>query len=240
MSKPYIPEGTKSRFFVPRTQAADFTEFLSNDIPNTVMDFDIHKDWYDQFEEGYVPQKIRCLIYPDSTKSRYTNMDNHLNIRADVNSGVRKGDMIVDPSGMVYLLNWEVALESNNAPSRALRCNMYLTIYRHQEEVVDEYGFEIAPEQDVELIKDLPANAYRYDGRPEYSAVSGTPGMTPDALTLVSVQYNNKTRAIKENDKFIWANEVYVVVDVNHTDVNEFLETGVLIIQAKKAPGGIL
>ena len=167
-------------------------------------------------------------------------MDNHLNIRADVESGIRKGDMLVDPNGMAYLLNWEVALESNNAPSRALRCNMYLTIYRHQEEVVDEYGFEIAPEQDVELIKDLPANAYRYDGRPEYSAVSGTPGMTPDALTLVSVQYNNKTRAIKENDKFIWANEVYVVVDVNHTDVNEFLETGVLIIQAKKAPGGIL
>ena len=204
------------------------------------MDFELHRDWYDQFQEGFESKKIRCLIYPDSTKSRYTNMDNHLNIRADVESGIRKGDMLVDPNGMVYLLNWEVALESNNAPSRALRCNMHLTIYRHQEEVVDEYGFEIAPEQDVELIKDLPANAYRYDGRPEYSAVSGTPGMTPDALTLVSVQYNNKTRAIKENDKFIWANEVYVVVDVNHTDVNEFLETGVLIIQAKKAPGGIL
>ena len=204
------------------------------------MDFVIHKDWFAQFVDGYEERTIRGEIYPDSTKSRYTNMDNYMNIRADVDSGIRKGDMLVDPNGVIYLLNWEVALQSNNAPSRALRCNMHLTVYRHQEEVVDEYGFEIEPEQDVVLVDRLPANAYRYDGRPEYTAVSGTPGMTPDALTIVSIQYNDKTRIIKENDKFIWANEEYMVVDINYTDVNEMNNSGVMIIQAKKAPGGIL
>lgn len=204
------------------------------------MDFVIHKDWFAQFVDGYEERTIRGEIYPDSTKSRYTNMDNYMNIRADVDSGIRKGDMLVDPNGVIYLLNWEVALQSNNAPSRALRCNMHLTVYRHQEEVVDEYGFEIEPEQDVVLVDRLPANAYRYDGRPEYTAVSGTPGMTPDALTIVSIQYNDKTKIIKENDKFIWANEEYMVVDINYTDVNEMNNSGVMIIQAKKAPGGIL
>lgn len=204
------------------------------------MDFIIHKDWFAQFADGYEERTIRGEIYPDSTKSRYTNMDNYMNIRADVDSGIRKGDMLVDPNGVIYLLNWEVALQSNNAPSRALRCNMHLTVYRHQEEVVDEYGFEIEPEQDVVLVDRLPANAYRYDGRPEYTAVSGTPGMTPDALTIVSIQYNDKTKIIKENDKFIWANEEYMVVDINYTDVNEMNNSGVMIIQAKKAPGGIL
>lgn len=204
------------------------------------MDFVIHKDWFAQFADGYEERTIRGEIYPDSTKSRYTNMDNYMNIRADVDSGIRKGDMLVDPNGVIYLLNWEVALQSNNAPSRALRCNMHLTVYRHQEEVVDEYGFEIEPEQDVMLVDRLPANAYRYDGRPEYTAVSGTPGMTPDALTIVSIQYNDKTKVIKENDKFIWANEEYMVVDINYTDVNEMNNSGVMIIQAKKAPGGIL
>lgn len=204
------------------------------------MDFVIHKDWFAQFEDGYEERTIRGEIYPDSTKSRYANMDNYMNIRADVDSGIRKGDMLVDPNGVIYLLNWEVALQSNNAPSRALRCNMHLTVYRHQEEVVDEYGFEIEPEQDVVLVDRLPANAYRYDGRPEYTAVSGTPGMTPDALTIVSIQYNDKTKIIKENDKFIWANEEYMVVDINYTDVNEMNNSGVMIIQAKKAPGGIL
>lgn len=204
------------------------------------MDFVIHKDWFAQFEDGYEERAIRGEIYPDSTKSRYTNMDNYMNIRADVDSGIRKGDILVDPNGVIYLLNWEVALQSNNAPSRALRCNMHLTVYRHQEEVVDEYGFEIEPEQDVVLVDRLPANAYRYDGRPEYTAVSGTPGMTPDALTIVSIQYNDKTKIIKENDKFIWANEEYMVVDINYTDVNEMNNSGVMIIQAKKAPGGIL
>ncbi|MBQ1986061.1 MAG: hypothetical protein II230_07145 [Clostridia bacterium] len=204
------------------------------------MDFVIHKDWFAQFVDGYEERTIRGEIYPDSTKSRYTNMDNYMNIRADVDSGIRKGDMLVDPNGVIYLLNWEVALQSNNAPSRALRCNMHLTVYRHQEEVVDEYGFEIEPEQDVVLVDRLPANAYRYDGRPEYTAVSGTPGMTPDALTIVSIQYNDKTKIIKENDKFIWANEEYMVVDINYTDINEMNNSGVMIIQAKKAPGGIL
>lgn len=204
------------------------------------MDFVIHKDWFAQFTEDYEEQTIRCEIYPDSTKSRYTNMDNYMNIRADVDSGICKGDMLVDPHGVIYLLNWEVALQSNNAPSRALRCNMHLTVYRHQEEIVDEYGYEIEPEKDVVLVDKLPANAYRYDGRPEYTAVSGTPGMTPDALTIVSIQYNDKTKVIKENDKFIWANEEYMVVDINYTDVNEMSDSGVMIIQAKKAPGGIL
>ena len=123
--KPYIAEGTKSRFYIPRTLAADFTEFLSNDIPNTVMNFQLLRDWYEQFEEGYEPKYIRGEIYPDATKSRYANTDNNMNFRADVNSGIGKGDMLIDPKGMVYVLDWEVALQSNNAPSRALRCNMH-------------------------------------------------------------------------------------------------------------------
>jgi hypothetical protein len=146
MPKPYIAEGTKSRFFVPRTLAADFTEFLDNDIPNTVMSFTHLHDWYEQFEDGYKPKSIRCEIYPDSTKSRYANTDNNMNIRADINSGIEKGDMVVDPAGMVYILDWEVALQSNNAPSRALRCNMYLTVFRHQEEVVDNEGYLVEEE----------------------------------------------------------------------------------------------
>lgn len=237
-TKPYIAEGTKSRFFIPRTLAADFTEFLSNDIPNTVMDFTLLHNWYDQYKEDYQPSTIRCEIYPDSTKSRYANTDNNMNIRADVNSGIEKGDMIIDPKGMVYILDWEVAQQSNNAPSRALRCNMHLTMFRHQEEVVDIDGYVIEEECDKILFEKLPANAYRYDGRPEYSAISGTPGLSANALTIITVQMNNETKSIRVDDKFVWGNETYVVIDISYAGVNEIHDTGTQVLQTKKVAGG--
>lgn len=194
MPKPYIPEPTSKRFYIPRTLASDFTEFLDYDIPNTVMDFTLLPDWFIQFEADYEPRTIRMEIYPDSSKSRYTNTDNFLNVRAAVDSGIQKGDMVIAPDGTTYLLDWEVALQSNNAPSRALRCNMLLSMMRYYEEETDPDGYLIAEEGYKSLFENLPVNVYRYDGRPEYSAIAGTPGVAPDALTIVSLQYNELTR----------------------------------------------
>lgn len=263
MPYPYIPEKTQKRFYVPKTLAADFTEFLQNDIPNAVMNFELLHDWYDKHSTGYHPHYIRGEIYPDSTKSRYSNTDNNMNFRAAVDSGIQKGDMIIQPDGTIFILDWEVALESNNAPSRALRCNMYLTVYRNRAEVTDDNGFlsddgDVLIDQDgfviqnnqeetatrIEgqdtIVESIPANAYRYDGRPEYSAVSGTPGVTPNALTLMTVQYNEQTKNIRIDDLFTWGDVVYKIVDVNRVGVHIDESHGVLTLQAKKASGGIL
>lgn len=265
MSIPYVPQGTSKRFRVPRTLAADFTAFLNQDIPNTVMDFTILKNWYDQFKEDYEPVTIRGEIYPDATKSRYTNTDNNMNFRADVDSGIQKGDMIIQPDGTIFLLDWEVALQSNNAPSRALRCNAKLTITRSiGDEVdedgyaadpnyqdVDEWGFVIGHEDDQEdttaaylsshkiIVDSIPVNAYRYDGRPEYSAISGTPGVSPDALTIMSMQYNQYTKEIKIDDEFIWGFETYRVIDIDRMGMHISGKRGVLRLQCRKVAGGL-
>lgn len=144
MPKPYVPAGTKTRFFRPPTLAADFTEFLDGDIPNMVMDFTLLSDWYDQFKEDYEEHIIRGELYADTSKSRYSNTDNNLNIRCDVASGIKKGDMLIaSNNGDVFILDWEVALQSNNAPSRAVRCNFNLTVERYMPEVTDQYGYLI-------------------------------------------------------------------------------------------------
>lgn len=239
MTKPYVPVPTSKRFLIPRTQASDFTEFLSHDIPNTVMDFELLPNWFLRNEPDYKPHTIRMEIYPDSSKSRYTNTDNFMNVRADVDSGIKKGDMVVAPDGTTYLLDWAVALQSNNAPSRALRCNMLLSMMRYHEEETDEDGYQIAEEGYTPLFDNLPVNVYRYDGRPEFSAISGTPGVSPDALTIVTIQYNDLTRQIKADDKFIWAGETYVVIDVNYSGVYYLKNAGVLVQQCKKMPGGL-
>ena len=239
MSKPYVPSQTNKRFYIPPTLASDFTEFLSNDIPDTVMDFIVYHDWYDQFLEGYEDIITRGEVYPDSSKSRYTNMDNNMNIRCDVNSGIRKGDIVKDEKGRIYILDWEVHEQSNNAPSRALRCNMYLTVEHYYPEQTDEEGYLIQEQGWKPIFEQLPSNGYRYDGRPEYSAISATPGVTPNALTIVTVQYNDKTKYIRIGDRFAWGGEYFEIVDVNRIGVSLDETFGCITLQAKKAAGGI-
>jgi len=254
MSRPYVPQGTNKRFLVPRTLAADFDQFLDQDIPNTVMDFELIHNWYEKFDENYRPFFIRGEIYPDSTKSRYENTDNNMNIRCSVRSGIRKGDMIIEPNGTVYLLDWEVHLQSNNAPSRALRCNMHLEVKRYMNAevdddgyVVNEDGFVVRSEKydfgndgvDEIIVHRIPANALRYDGRPEYVSVSGTPGTIPGALTIIYVQFNPETRNIHIGDKFDWANDSYEIVDIDYVGVNIHQTHGVIKLQCKRAAGGL-
>jgi len=240
MSKPYRPEETNKRFYIPPTLASDFTEFLDNDIPNTVMDFIVYHDWYDQFKDGYKNKIVRGELYPDSSKSRYTNTDNVMNLRCAVDSGILKGDIVKDENGILYVLDWEVHLQSNNAPSRALRCNMNLTVERWRRETVDEEGYVVEEEGWDIIVDHLPANAYRYDGRPEYSAIAATPGITPNALTLMTVQFNDQTKNIRIGDRFLWGNEYYEIVDVNRIGVSLDETFGCITLQAKKAAGGIL
>ena len=256
MPIPYVPEGTSKRFRVPRTLAADFDAFLDRDIPNTNMDFEILRNWYDRFKEDYTPQYVRGEIYPDSTKSRYENTDNNMNIRCSVHSGIRKGDMLIEPDHTIYVLDWNVHLESNNAPSRALRCNMMLTVYKYKDAVVDDDGYIIDEEGYVisgekyalpdpqksnkEIIVDrLPANAYRYDGRPEFVAVSATPGAQAGVLSLMTVQYNDQTKNIKIGHFFDWGENTYEIVDVNASGLDLHQHYGTLKLQAKRASGGL-
>ena len=256
MSIPYVPQGTTKRFRVPRTLPADFDAFLNNDIPNTVMDFELLHDWYDKYKENYQPIFIRGELYPDSTKSRYENTDNNINIRCSLKSGIRKGDMIIEPDRTVYILDWDGHKESNNIPSRALRCNLYLTIYENKQSEVDDEGYLIDDEGFVVsgekypiddptnskkniIVNRIPANAYRYDGRPEFVAVSGTPGTIAGVLTLMTVQYNKQTKNIKIGHYFDWQNDTYEIVDVNFVGVDINSTFGTIKLQAKRAAGGL-
>ena len=256
MSIPYVPQGTAWRPRVPRTLAADFDAFLNRDIPNTVMDFELLHNWYHRFEKDYEPNYIRGEIYPDSTKSRYENTDNNMNIRCSLTSGIQKGDMVVEPDNTIFILDWDGHKESNNIPSRALRCNLVLCVYEYKQSVTDDEGYIIDDEgyvvssekYSVEnpeynnkkiIVHDIPANAYRYDGRPEYVAVSGTPGTIAGALSLMTVQFNEQTKNIKIGHFFDWGNNTFEIVDVNEVGVDITRQHGTLKLQAKRAAGGL-
>ncbi len=207
-----------------------------------VMDFTIFKDWYAQFDEGYEPSVIRGEFYADTAKSRYSNTDNHVNIRCDVNSGLRKGDMLIaSDTNDVYISDWNVILQANNAPSRLLLCNFDLTVKRYQPEKVDELGYLIEPEGWRTIVDALPANAYFYDGRTSsYYINSGNPGISPEVIALVTIQLNRQTRDIRIDDEFEWCGDIYRITDISWTNVDRSASYGCLMLQASQKAGGIL
>lgn len=241
MPKPYVPAGTKTRFFRPPTLASDFTEFLDGDIPNMVMDFTLLSDWYEQFEQDYEPHIIRGELYADTSKSRYSNTDNNMNIRCDVTSGIKKGDMLIaSNNGDVYILDWEVALQHNNAPSRAVRCNFNLTVERYMPEVTDELGYLIHDEGTQTIVDALPANAYFYDGRnASYYSANSNPGISPEVNALITVQLNSQTKNLRVGDEFVWGNDEYIITDIAWGGVNRAGTSGILALQSIQKPGGI-
>jgi hypothetical protein len=113
-----------------------------------------------------------------------------------------------------------------------------LEFKRYHPEITDELAYLIEPEGFTTIAEPIPVNAYRYDGRPEYSARASTPGVIPSALTIVSVQYNEQTRHIRDDDEFIWGDDTYVVIDVNRATMRIDGQSGVLTIQARKKSGG--
>lgn len=240
MANRYEPLESSSRFYVPRTLQSDFDRFLENDIPGAVGDFVLIPDWYEQNNDGYIPTTIRGEIYPDSTKSRYSNTDNNMNFRSGIESGIKKGDIIIGPDSTIYLLDWDVPPQPNNRMSRALRCNALITFSTYVKETVDKNGFLIQEAGWKPIAESLPCNAYRHDGRLEFSANAHIPGVIPNTVTLVSVQFNDKTKNIKADDIFVWGNDTYVIADVNLVGINMAGTSGVIQLQAKKKAGGVL
>lgn len=238
MAIPYNPEASRMQFYIPKTLADDFDTFLNNDIPNVVMDFKLYHDWYSQCEDGYQDTIIRGEIYPNATKSRYENMDNMFNFRASLKDGICKGDIITDPNGKTYLLDWNIEPEANNASTRAVLCNLNLTVFRRMEEVTDEMGYVIRPEGDYSIVSDLPSNICRNEYRMEYNIIRSNPGVSPNSIAALTVQCNYQTRDIKLGDKFIWGGSTYIIIDADYVGVSLDGMSGVITFQARKEPGG--
>ena len=228
------------RFFVPPTLEKDFDDFLNTDVPNQVQGYELLKDWYAQLDSGYMPTIVRCEVYPDSTKSRYENTDNYVNVRASLSSGIEKGDMLRDAEGNIYVLDWDILKETNNIPTRGLRCNMFLTVERNMPDETDQWGYLIHEAGLATIVNQLPCNSYRYDGRPEYATHTATPGITVNALTITTAQYNDQTKNLKVGDEFIWGNEWFTIVDIDWSGVDKTAAHGTLRIVSRKKAGGQL
>lgn len=244
---PPVLKGSGRDFRPPPTIESDFKRLLEHDVPHANYTFELIHDWYAAQAEDYEKIFIRAQQTPIDWKSKIGNSDMSENFKTSYDQKIRKGDYVVREDGIIYLLTWNVVEHPNNQASQTTECNDYLTFTREYHAAVDDYGYEIVddPMRDhldergrLIVVKDIPASHSEYSGRPEYSIAESQPGIVPNHLVNMYIQYNSTTAQIRIDDQTKIGDYIYAVHNVydGETDMNK--EYGTLYLQLRRLPGG--
>ena len=248
--KPFVSVPSSTQFYVPPHIQTDFMNYLDTDVPNANYTFEIVEDWTLRGGVGYTPQYLRAETYPINWKSNFGNADNTVNFKTDLRVPVNKGDIAVRSDGQIRQLNWKVEKHVNDQSTQAQECNLLVTIERKVDETVDPATGYVVVETDPITEKPIPFNpiqtivsshpcaAYQYDGRPYYDTNINAPGIAPDVLTMLQIQWNSGTANIRIGDEFDWFVDRYRISNLDYGGIDVDHEHGVLKIHAKKVAGG--
>lgn len=170
------------------------------------------------------------------------NADNADNFKTDYGETCLKGDMVIDESdpNRILIFNWRVAHNPNNQATQAHICNMRLQIDRDVAEVTDDYGYLVKEATTETIVPSIPCLASIYDGRPDYILSTNTPGVIPDHIVVLTVQFNEHTRKIRIGDEFELDDYRYRIVNKDTVQVDINYEYGLISLQARKIAGGAL
>lgn len=168
------------------------------------------------------------------------NADNADNFKTNYEHMCKKGDYVISENNPdnVLMLNWRVAHNPNNQASQAQICNMNLVIERDIPEVIDANAMLIQEARREVIVPSIPAISYIYEGRPDYMPTNNTPGVVPDHIVVMQVQFNSTTNLAMIGDEFTWGDQRYRIVEKNITQVQRNGDSGILTFQAKKVAGG--
>ena len=212
------------KFYVPPKLQQDFKDWLHTDVQNANYDFQIIRNWYQQTKVA----PIRALFFPISWKSKIGNSDANSNFKTSYDCIIRKGDIAIREDGMILMLNWQVQNNPNNQSTQAIACNARFQFERHVDEKVDSKGYLIEEAHDEIIAPEIPGVYAEYTGRPDYAASYNTPGISPDHLLTVQVQFNPKTDLIRLGDEFALMHSRYRIVNRVDTEVDIDRQYGII------------
>lgn len=235
---PPVVAASHKDFRPPATIEDDFRRLLEHEVPYVNYTFELLHNWYDMYEEGYEPVYLRAQQTPIDWKSKIGNSDMATNFKATHDIPLYKGDMVIREDGMVYLLNWNVQNHANNQATQNVECNAVVHFTRMFPDKTDVEGYLLEEGGERIVVPDIPVMHTEYAGRPDFSMTRDTPGIVPNHLITVSLQWNEKTRGIRIDDKFVIGDFTYRVISISTAEVNIDKEHGVLILHAKKVAGG--
>lgn len=235
--QPYVAKSTKD-FRPPATIEDDFRRLLDHNVPYVNFTFELVHDWFDMYEEGYEPIYIRAQQTPIDWKSKIGNSDMSTNFKVTHDLPIHKGDIVIREDGTVFMLNWNVQNHANNQATQSIECNATIEITRNVDDELTVDGYLLNEGGRQIVVPSMPIVHAEYAGRPDFSTTQGQPGMAPDHLITVHMQWNQKTKNIFLNDEFVIGNFTYRVINISIAEVNIDKEYGVLVLNAKRVAGG--
>ena len=234
---PVVQKSTKD-FRPPATIEDDFRRLLQHDVPHVNFTFELVRDWYAMGEADYQPLYIRAQQTPIDWKSKIGNSDMNTNFKTTHDVPIHKGDLVIREDGTVFLLNWTIQNHANNQATQSSECNSVIEFTRYFPDVTDEEGYLITPGGRRVVIPPIPATHVEYAGRPDYSNNKNEPGVSPDHLITVYLQWNPTTKNIFLDDQFQIGVFTYKVINISIAEVNIDKDYGILTLNAKRVAGG--
>lgn len=236
------PQAAMSRkdFRPPPTIEDDFRRQLEHDVPHVNFTFELVHDWFDMTEPGYEPIYLRAQQTPIDWKSKIGNSDMSTNFKVTHDIPIYKGDIAIREDGMIFMLNWTVQNHANNQATQSIECNATIEITREVDDELTADGYLLHEGGRSIIVPSMPIVHTEYAGRPDYSTTPGQPGLAPDHLITVHMQWNRYTKNISLNDEFVIGRFTYRVINISIAEVNIDKEYGVLVLNAKRVAGGVL
>ena len=234
---PIVAKSTKD-FRPPATIEDDFRRLLQHDVPHVNYTFELVRDWFDLQSEGYEPTYIRAQQTPIDWKSKIGNSDMSTNFKTTHDIPIHKGDIVIREDGIVYILNWNITSHANNQATQSTECNSIISFERWHDDITDEEGYLISPKGFDVVVPPIPCSHIEYAGRPDYVAGQNQPGINPDHLITVYLQWNPTTKNIFINDEFVIGVFRYRVINISIAEVNIDKDYGILTLNAKRVAGG--
>ena len=234
--KPFLPRTSGKRFIVPPTVRSDFENYLNTDVPDVNFTFTGYENWYDQDAEEK-RHSFRGEMFPINWKSKYAGSDNTSNLRVLPGTIIQKGDMLRREDGEVFLVVWNVETQVNSKKTQIQICNADIAFERNTDDVLDENFHIVEKAGRKPIAESIPCLASFVVNKFEYAQTYNTPGIVPNDVMCIYLQFNEKTDQIIPGDVFLYDGVQRRVVSRNIAEVDRAGEHGLLTLYAEKVAG---
>lgn len=230
----FVPSASNFIPYIPPTIVTDYDRVLHTKIPNVTYTFDIRHDWY----AVDIPENlVRGMMYAINWKQAINNADNTDNLRVSLDCDIQKGDILLRDDGRTLLCIWAITEQINNKKTQAQLCNYNLEVFRNTGWQIDKDGKRISDSEYTTIAPEIPCICSNVTGKYEYVIANYIPGVLPDNIANILMQYNTTTDKIMIGDLFLWHRQWYTIKNIERTQLDVAEDSGILILNCEKMPG---
>jgi hypothetical protein len=182
------------------------------------------------------PTTFYGLVTQMPVRGNFRDVDEKKELAVSLDLDINKGDYMTDSDSIVYICNSTVYVDVNCKTTQIQICNYNFTFERWQNKKIDSDGVTATPASYVEI-----ANVYGYISRTNqgtFDSKEGQVGISGTQRIFVGLKYNDDTANINIHDEFDYFNQRYEVVDLDYTQMNSDMVSGLIFIYAQIKSGG--